>query len=190
MFSFNRSTKDGLCHQCKQCVLDYIRNLSPKAKERRRLNQKAYQQTEKGQASRNKSDLQYDAKMKKSPECLREYWRNKKNIWLRIPQNRLSHCISKQIWDALGKKKHSRHWERLVGYTNKQLMAHLESQFTDGMTWENYGKWHIDHIIPISFFQYISTEDVEFKMCWRLENLQPLWAKDNLRKSNKLSLTG
>ncbi len=190
MFSFNRSTKDGLCCTCKQCVLDYIRNLSPKAKEQRRLSQKAYRQTEEGQVSKKKSDLRYDAKMKKSPELLREYWRNKKNIWLKIPQNHLSHCISKQIWDALGKKKHNRHWEELIGYTVKQLMFHLESQFTEGMSWDNYGQWHIDHIIPISFFQYASFDDVEFKMCWRLENLQPLWAKDNLRKSNKLSLTG
>ncbi len=70
------------------------------------------------------------------------------------------------------------------------LRDHLESLFTNGMTWENYGKWHIDHIIPKSFFEFSSPNDVEFKMCWRLDNLQPLWAKDNIIKSNKLSLTG
>ena len=54
------------------------------------------------------------------------------------------------------------------------------------MTWDNYGEWHIDHIIPISYFDYSSYDDETFKICWDLNNLQPLWAKDNLIKSNKL----
>ena len=54
------------------------------------------------------------------------------------------------------------------------------------MTWDNYGEWHVDHIIPKSFFQFNSIDDVEFKMCWRLENLQPLWGKDNIRKNGRV----
>ena len=50
------------------------------------------------------------------------------------------------------------------------------------MSWDNYGEWHIGHIIPKVFFKYKSTDDIEFKYCWSLDNLQPLWAKDNLRK--------
>ena len=57
-----------------------------------------------------------------------------------------------------------------------------------GMNLENYGKWHVDHIIPVSFFKFKNTDDVEFKMCWRLENLQPLWEKDNLEKIDKMIL--
>ena len=74
----------------------------------------------------------------------------------------------------------------LVGYTLTELMEHLESKFQPGMTWDNYGEWHIDHIIPISYFDYSSYDDETFKICWDLNNLQPLWAKDNLIKSNKL----
>ena len=67
---------------------------------------------------------------------------------------------------------------------------HIESQFKDGMTWDNYGKngWHIDHIIPKSLFQFKSSEDDEFKQCWALCNLQPMWAFDNLSKGNKYVL--
>ena len=54
------------------------------------------------------------------------------------------------------------------------------------MSWDNYGEWHIDHILPDSSFYYVSTEDDEFKKCWALSNLQPLWAIDNLKKSNKI----
>lgn len=74
----------------------------------------------------------------------------------------------------------------ILGYSVKALMDHLENKFQPGMTWENQGKWHIDHIVPDSHFKYSSTEDESFKKCWALENLQPLWAIDNIRKSNKL----
>ena len=47
-------------------------------------------------------------------------------------------------------------------------MKHLEKQFTKGMTWENHGKWHIDHVIPDSHFKYINVEDKEFQECWAL----------------------
>ena len=82
--------------------------------------------------------------------------------------------------------KNGRHWEDLVGYTSQELREHLESLFTDGMSWGNKGKWQIDHIIPKSFFKIKEVGDVEFRMCWSLDNLQPLWAKDNILKSNKI----
>lgn len=54
------------------------------------------------------------------------------------------------------------------------------------MTWENYGKtWHIDHIIPRSWFNYKSPKDLLFKECWKLENLQPLETKKKYLKGNK-----
>jgi len=53
------------------------------------------------------------------------------------------------------------------------------------MTWLNYGKWHIDHKKPKSLFKYNSYNEQAFKDCWSLANLQPLWAHDNISKSNK-----
>lgn len=70
------------------------------------------------------------------------------------------------------------------GCTLVELLEHLESQFEPGMSWENYGKWHVDHIIPCSSFNHSVTEEV--KKCWHFSNLQPLWAKENLVKSNKI----
>ena len=122
-----------------------------------------------------------------------EYKEKKRRLMrrkLKIPQNHISHRMSNQIYKVIGQKKRNIHWGELVGYTATQLKQHLESQFTEGMCWDNYGKWHIDHKIPQAFFKFSSTDDVEFRMCWRLENLQPLWAKDNIKKSNKLSLCG
>jgi len=84
---------------------------------------------------------------------------------------------------SLKRNKNGYHWEKLVGYTLDNLIQHLESQFKEGMTWDNQGKWHIDHIRPIFSFDFDSYKDKEFRQCWALDNLQPLWAKDNLRKN-------
>lgn len=70
----------------------------------------------------------------------------------------------------------------LLGYTIEELMKHLEKQFTTGMNWDNYGEWHVDHKKPMTLFQFTTTEDEGFKECWALDNLQPLWEKDNLSK--------
>lgn len=72
-----------------------------------------------------------------------------------------------------------------LGYTIEELRAHLESQFTEDMSWENYGEWHIDHVRPESWFFYSDTTDDNFKKCWSLENLQPMWASENIKKGNK-----
>jgi hypothetical protein len=72
----------------------------------------------------------------------------------------------------------------IIGCTPPKLKEHLESQFTHGMCWDNHGLfgWHIDHIMPLSSAK---TEEELYKLC-HYTNLQPLWAGDNLKKSNKL----
>lgn len=72
----------------------------------------------------------------------------------------------------------------LLGCDLNTLVEHLKSQFKQGMTLSNYGEWHIDHKIPCSSFDLTKTEDQE--RCFHYLNLQPLWASDNLSKSNKL----
>lgn len=72
----------------------------------------------------------------------------------------------------------------IVGCSPEFLKEHLETQFTDGMSWDNRSEWHIDHIIPLSSAK---TEDELYKLC-HYTNLQPLWAEDNLRKNNKILL--
>lgn len=86
-----------------------------------------------------------------------------------------------------GNTKARRNWSDLVGFTADQLINHIEGQFTAGMSWENYGEWHIDHKIPVSAFHFEKPEDIDFKGCWSLKNLQPLWAVDNQQKSNKIT---
>ncbi len=72
--------------------------------------------------------------------------------------------------------------QSILGYTKFEFKAHFESLFRDGMSWENHGEWHIDHITPISAYP-IGTDIKEINA---LSNLQPLWASENLAKSDKI----
>jgi len=77
------------------------------------------------------------------------------------------------------------HYFEILGYQPEQLINHLEVQFKDGMSWDNYGEWHVDHKLPITYFKFNDVTDNEFKRCWSLENLQPMWGSENISKSNK-----
>lgn len=70
------------------------------------------------------------------------------------------------------------------GYTYQQLCACLESKFAPGMTWENYGEWHLDHVVARCRFDL--SDPSQFYNCWSLSNLQPLWARENLVKGGQL----
>ena len=73
----------------------------------------------------------------------------------------------------------------LLGADMPIVFSHIELQFQEGMTWQNYGKWHVDHILPCASFD-LSKPEEQFK-CFNYKNLQPLWAVDNLRKHAKLN---
>ncbi len=120
-----------------------------------------------------------------NPDKVREITRKSTAKKMEDPSFRISTNIGRALRSALplGEKAGRRTFE-ILGYSKEDLMCHLEKQFQPGMTWENYGLrgWHIDHIKPKVLFQFSSTDDAAFKECWALENLQPLWAKDNLKK--------
>jgi hypothetical protein len=77
-----------------------------------------------------------------------------------------------------GRKQGTKNWE-ILGYNLEKFKKRLENQFSEGMSWDNYGVWEIDHIVPVFMFDYDSIEDRQFKICWSLYNLRPLFSKDN-----------
>ena len=105
-------------------------------------------------------------------------------------KGRISSLMSRAIYHSIKKNKAGNHWEYLVGYNVDQLKAHLEEHFLPDMNWDNQGKygWHIDHKIPIAAFNFETPEDIDFKRCWALKNLQPLWGLDNLKKRDTLEI--
>jgi hypothetical protein len=72
----------------------------------------------------------------------------------------------------------------LIGCDVPFLLKYLESKFSNGMTWNNYGKWHVDHIKPCNSFDL--QDIIQQKKCFHYTNLQPLWAYDNLSKGDKV----
>lgn len=130
-----------------------------------------------------------DRYVKTHPDQLKETTRKSFQRRYGTLKGKLTLTISAGICGSLGSgSKSGRHWETLVNFTVDQLKVHLEKQFRDGMSWDNYGKygWHIDHKIPISAFNFETPEDIDFKKCWCLENLQPLEAKKNISKRDKV----
>ena len=89
-----------------------------------------------------------------------------------------------QAFRSKGYSKKSKTKE-MLGVEWEILKKHIERQFTKGMSWDNYGKWHVDHIVPLASAK---TEEEVIKLC-HYSNLQPLWAKDNLSKNDKIEPT-
>jgi len=166
----------------------------PENKENNRKYQQKYRQTSKRKIYFKKYIEEYSQRPgQKEKEKSRKKIYNKKrknNIMLRIGDN-----ISSSIGYHLKSNKLLKnrvHYEYLIVSTIQEIIEHLKKNFLPGMTIENYGRggWVIDHIIPISFFNYTSIDDIEFKYCWAIDNLQPLWDRDNIKKNDKITLWG
>jgi hypothetical protein len=131
----------------------------------------------------NKEALnEYNRKYRKdNRESLNEYHRDK---YANDPLFRLSKICRKRLWDGLKSLSldKSRPSCEYVGCSWEDLRAHLEGQFVDGMTWENQGEWHIDHIVPLCS----ATTEEELLKLTHFTNLQPLWAFDNLSKGGRV----
>jgi hypothetical protein len=110
----------------------------------------------------------------------REYMRRKLR---ESPVFRLECNLRTRLRHAVRETVKSARTVELIGCTIPELRAHLEKQFTDGMTWANYGKWHVDHIRPCKSFELSDPE--QQRICFHYSNLQPLWAKDNHEKSGR-----
>lgn len=113
--------------------------------------------------------------------CAAQMREKRKEIGFRILCN-----LRLRVWHAVKNSKGTRKCARtveLVGCTVEDLREHLQGKFTDGMSWENYGDWHIDHIRPCAKFDLSIPE--QQRLCFHFSNLQPLWSVDNRIKSDK-----
>jgi len=185
-FNQDKRLKSGKRSRCRDC---------DNAAEAQRMSNQEYR--EKRVARAREAAKKPERRIKKyksnklwaqnNTQKLREYYKVKNKKRRSTPTGRLNNMMGSDIHRALKKQKKGRQWESLVGYTVEQLKKHLEKNFLLGMTWENRSEWHIDHIIPKSVFNYETPQDIDFKKCWSLKNLRPIWKEDNLKKWNHLS---
>lgn len=123
---------------------------------------------------KNRNKIRATAKRLRKKYALNPMWNLINNL-----RRRLRYCLH-------GKRK-EKNTMSLIGCSSKTLRQHIETQFMNGMTWENYGQWHVDHIIPCSAFDF--SKPGEQEKCFHYTNLQPLWAKDNLIKGDSRTST-
>jgi hypothetical protein len=115
----------------------------------------------------------------------RDYERNRKH---NDPTYKLIANFRTAIYTVLKENNMDKygHYFDILRYSPEELVVHLENQFTEGMEWDNYGEWHVDHRLPITSFKFKEVGDNEFMRCWELNNLQPMWGDENISKSNKI----
>ena len=156
-----------------------------KNKEREKLKTREYYQ-------KVKNDPEF---IKQNRKRMRDYYEKNREIIIKKSTARTTHrrrtnikvrltnVLRKRVWEALKNNRKSKRTMELIGCDVSRLMKHLESQFKPGMSWENYGAWHVDHIRPCASFD-LSLEEHQ-NQCFHYSNLQPLWAAENLRKGYK-----
>lgn len=138
----------------------------------------------------HQSSLKYCAECTTTARA--EIRRSAARRYSQTPRRKISTRIGVMIRKCLirrGWSKRSIPTFQLLGYSIDELRAHLEARFSAGMSWSEFcaGRIHIDHIRPLASFRFDSIESEEFRQAWALDNLQPLWAWDNLRKGARWS---
>lgn len=170
-FSLLKRGKLGRQRWCKTCARAYRQR--PGNKERQRAYQQAYFQ----RPEVNERQRAYMQAYQRSYQPT--YQRRRR---LKDPLFKLTQTLRARLYSALQGRSKSARTLDLIGCDIDFLRRWLEAKFLPGMTWENYGEWHVDHIMPCASFDL--SDPVQQRTCFRWTNLQPLWAADNIRKSD------
>lgn len=195
LFSKDKSKRDGRCTICKDCKSEYRRDYYSDNAEKARADSLRWYRENRERAKETRRSYHWkhidyirSARKRKyweDPESAKRDVRNyNRNRAREDPVFRLILRCRKRTWAAFcegGYTKRSKTFD-LIGCDVSGLVNHLEAQFSEGMSWDNYGEWHVDHIVPLSSAK--SEADV-MKLC-HYTNLQPLWAQDNIRKGARL----
>jgi hypothetical protein len=191
-FGKRKDSKDGFNGKCKNCIKithkswrDRNPNKYPEYNQKFKVNNPdSFRLKSKKYRQNNKEKIEeYNRQWRQNnKKYINEYMINKRK---NDSQYHLITLVRCRLHEFLKFRKITKRntTEEIIGCTKEFLKEHIEKQFTKGMSWELIGKHiHIDHIIPLSSAK---TEEEVYKLC-HYTNLQPLWAEDNLKKSNKL----
>ena len=131
---------------------------------------------EKHNASNRKSRQRPEAKKRRNARR-RERYRTD-------PLYRIKRILRARLRNALKGKNKSAKTMKLLGCSYSHAQNHLEKQFLPGMTWENHGTWHVDHIMPCNSFDL--SDPKQQRQCCHYTNLQPMWGPENMSKGDSI----
>jgi hypothetical protein len=167
---------------CKSCKSLYDKNRRSLHKHIIYKKQKEIRDLPENKERKRSYDIKYrsDNRQKLNKQRLEKYHSDPNFKIRHLYRTRLNNALRYQYTKKVGS------CIKFLGCTILQLKEHLESQFKEGMNWENHNKygWHIDHIIPCIDFDLTNSEEI--KECFHYTNLQPLWWYENLSKGDKL----
>lgn len=127
---------------------------------------------------REKRKLYYHNNKEQERKKSNEWKRNKLKI---DPLERIKKNIRDRVREYLTGENKSKRTFDIIGLDKENFKSYIENKFTDGMSWENYGDWHLDHIKPL----YLAENEEDLLKLNHYTNLQPLWVEDNLKKNRK-----
>ena len=164
-------------NQCKACMAAYNRKYRQNNKEKIAAKDREYYQENKEKINDQVRKYHQENKEKIAAQKRKRYANDPTYAMSRRLRGRMQHAVK-----AAGLDNKCASTSELLGISYQGLKEWLEAQFTEGMTWENRSDWHVDHIIPCTAFDL--TVDENQRICFWYKNLQPIWAKENLQKSN------
>jgi hypothetical protein len=190
-FYASPQTRDGYGIWCKPCVRIY-ENTGIRG-EHKREQKREYSKSPQGEKVNKKRReqpeyLAYNRVYRKTPKAKETTLKRRRQKTKENVNFRLGIRLHSRVHFALKKSKNPIHeTEQLIGCTVDFLRTHLESQFTEGMTWDNwsYRGWHIDHILPCRAFDLDVA--IQEKACFNWKNLRPMWGIPNISKGFKYS---
>lgn len=125
-----------------------------------------------------------DNALKARPEVKAARRQRNRERWRTDPEFKLAVLLRKRINQALKNRRKVTSAIAALEYTVEELRAYLADKFVPGMSWENHGEWHIDHIKPLASFDL--EDAIQYAEACHYTNLQPLWKLDNLSKGAKI----
>ena len=161
-YTVKMSRNDGLCDKCKSCWTQYRKDRADHDKEYRKNNR----------------------------DKVNTWKRNERHRKLESPDEKF---IQRQVKENLARRlrlllegQKSQNTMDIIGCSVEELKKHLESTWSEGMSWDNYGVhgWHIDHRLPCASFDH--SDELQINQCWNWTNLQAMWAEDNLKKGARI----
>lgn len=193
---FNKSLQGrlGLHNHCRQCQKEirrkwYLENKSHEIEKNKlpaNIEKQKQWRINKYKNEEWKSETLRKNRERRRQESAKIKAREQRRRWYNIPKNRIACSLRVRLRKALKFNQKIDVTEKLLGCSFEYAKQYLESKFADDMSWENYGTWHIDHIIPCSFFN-LSDPNQQI-MCFNYRNLQPLSAIKNISKNNKITI--